>query len=245
MRVGSSLETMAPMAAFLDWFAAHNTLVIQIGFTIVLLLIASYVYRLFTTSSPTSTGDFSGNLSGVEQKINQILENQKISGKMGDSARQSEGLVTSVEEVDQLKSEIYNLRQQLNESEKKIFEMAPASSAAPADVAVPASENNTLIAEKVARIEELNKEVDVLKAKLSDYEIIAEDISDLSDLRKENEELRKKLEGMNSGEHVQQAVSTQQDMKTSSDVLPDINFDEALADTTKESLTGTEHKGDS
>lgn len=174
----------------------HNTLVIQVGFTIVLLLIAVYVYRIFTGSATSSgTSLAGGDFSSVEKKLNQLIEQQKSRGQVA-GATQSEQTVdensTSAEEVDRLKSEIYNLRQQLNESEKKVFDMKEGASAEPATGAsTNVSERS---AEDLVKIEELNKEVSLLKTKLSDYEIIAEDISDLSDLRKENEELRKKIE---------------------------------------------------
>ena len=232
----------------------NNTLVIQIGFTIVLILIAVYVYRIFTSTSSTSLSATGGDLSGVEQKINQILEHQKISGQVSQSAKNAEDSSVNAEEMDRLKSEIYNLRQQLNETEKKVFEMTPAEGAQ-SDATSMAGVGASSSPEQEEKIKQLNKEVDILKAKLSDYEIIAEDIADLSDLRKENEDLRKKLEGSNSDNLVNKNLNNEggkastaepqmsqsdsqivteevtAEVATADNILPDLTFDEpALGD---------------
>lgn len=194
------------MSSFLDWLTSNNTQIIQIVFTILLVLLSIYVYRIFTSSpQPTNfSGSSSGDIGQVEQKLNQILEHQKISGQVSTIGSGQSAAVATDEELDRLKSEIYNLRQQLNESEKKVFELTPGDNASSAVDGESSAEVAATVSlpEDLVKIKEMNKEIDVLKAKLSDYEIIAEDISDLSDLREENKSLKEKLESLQGSEAV-------------------------------------------
>jgi len=191
------------MNEIITWAAQHNTIVIQVVFSIVLLLILVYVYRLFFVNSPSSTaGDSSVELTEVNQKLDQLLEQQKSSGiqviekivpasstdadakAVADSMAGSGG---NAGELEQAKAENAKLKAQLNELEKKVFELTPIAGAEEAAQAESAKVDN-------AQLIELNKKVEELQSRLSEHDIIADDIAELSQLRAENAELKKKIE---------------------------------------------------
>ncbi|MBC7743369.1 MAG: hypothetical protein H7061_14320 [Bdellovibrionaceae bacterium] len=180
------------MNELINWVARNNTLMIQSGFTIVLLLIVIYIYRLFFVNGGSSRPVADGNVNQLSEKIDQLLQ-QRIAnsaGTVGGGAG-----ATSSNDVGQLQAEVNSLRTALNESEKKVFELSPSSTQS-ADL-----ETNNLNEEKVA---ELTAKIEHLEARLSEYEIIADDIAELSQLRAENSELKSKLSL--SGDEVATAV---------------------------------------
>lgn len=191
------------MNEMISWVAQHNTLVIQVAFSIVLLLILIYVYRLFFVSSGSSSGSIesSAELGELNQKLSQLLEQQKSSGiqviekvvpaettpsPTNETAVAPEAAAEGASEVEQLKAENTKLKAQLNESEKKVFELTPI--AGPED-----SLKETTPQVDPAQVTELNKKIDELQSRLSEYDVIADDIAELSQLRAENAELKKNL----------------------------------------------------
>jgi len=192
------------MNEIITWAAQHNTIVIQVVFSIVLLLILIYVYRLFFVNSPTSTTESSVELNEVNQKLDQLLEQQKSSGiqvieKVVTSAESAMAAVADTmaeasnpAELDQAKAENAKLKAQLNELEKKVFELTPIAGA---------EDSVKDEGPKVdpAQLTELNKKVEELQSRLSEYDIIADDIAELSQLRTENAELKKKIENGGGG----------------------------------------------
>ncbi len=163
----------------------HNARIIQIIFSVVLILLLVYVYRTFFVGSADRSGlSESSDLNEVSEKLNQLLNHQKSA-----HAIHAEGMPASVgvadEQVAKLKSEILKLRTQLNESEKKVFEMVPASTEP--GVTVDPAESKT-------QISEMTKKIEALQSRLSEYDIIADDIAELSQLRTENLSLKNKLE---------------------------------------------------
>lgn len=192
------------MNEIITWSAQHNTIVLQVVVSIVLLLSLVYVYRLFFVNSPSATGESSVELNEVNQKLDQILEQQKSSG-----IQVIEKVVTSAEiaipavgdkitepsnpgEIDQAKAENTKLKAQLNELEKKIFELTPV--AGTEDSAK--DEGPKVDPEQLVK---LNKKVEELQSRLSEYDIIADDIAELSQLRAENAELKRKIENGGGG----------------------------------------------
>jgi hypothetical protein len=191
------------MNEIITWAAQHNTIVIQVVFSIVLLLILVYVYRLFFVNSPSSTaGDSSVELTEVNQKLDQLLEQQKSSGIQviekivpaastdADAKAVADSMASPASnagELEQAKAENAKLKAQLNELEKKVFELTPIAGAEDAAQAESAKVDN-------AQLIELNKKVEELQSRLSEYDIIADDIAELSQLRAENAELKKKIE---------------------------------------------------
>ena len=216
------------MNEMMNWAAHYNTLIIQVAFSIVLLLVLIYIYRLFFVSSVSSSGvgDGGTDLSEVNEKLNLLLKQgptiSSTSTVLEKSATESAGPANGSnpalqEELDTLKAENAQLKTQLNESEKKVFELTPASS--PEDQALKEAAKLTkgsaekgaasAIAsaeDRSAEIATLNKKVEELQSRLSEYDIIADDIAELSQLRAENNELKKRLEGASGFESALAAV---------------------------------------
>lgn len=192
------------MNEIITWAAQHNTIVIQVVFSIVLLLVLVYVYRLFfVNSAAAGSGDTSAEFTEVNQKLDQLLEQQKSSGiqviekvvpapveATATKSDETTGTASSAE-LDQANAENAKLKAQLNELEKKVFELTPAAGADSGS-----GEDSKANAEKMAA---LNKKVEELQSRLSEYDIIADDIAELSQLRADNAELKKKLENSGGG----------------------------------------------
>lgn len=190
------------MEKVLHFLSYYNTQIIQSGFAIVFLLIIIYVYRAFFMASTGAEDAETTSTSGLEQKLNQILEQQRI--KPGATADVSSGnavtkSIITEQEVDKLKSEIYNLRQQLNDAE---------SSASLANSSVKKSqslESTTTDEVEVsydlqeAKVNEaMTVKVKELESRLAEYEIIADDIAELSQLRADNTKLKEQLSQLQS-----------------------------------------------
>ncbi len=196
------------MEKVLYFLSNYNAQIIQAGFAVVFLLIIIYVYRAFFMAGSLSgeTADVAHS-PAIEQKLNQILEIQR--SKSGAVAPSSSGAVApsgggsapgtssprgqnAEEEIDKLKAEIYNLRQQLNDAEKVSAvsggqNLAPFSAVNSNEDAVendPASSKAT---------EQMVVKVKELESRLSEYEIIADDIAELSQLRADNAKLKEQL----------------------------------------------------
>jgi regulator of replication initiation timing len=211
---------MKLMNEIMNWVTHYNALIIQIGFTIVLLLIIVYVYRIFFSASRNQSDSDSiggsAELTEVNKKLNQLLQQQPLKSQKNEATDSSSSVSSASdvtgsssssnaalsEEVDRLKSEVFKLREQLNESEKKVFELTPTETAAATKTtsteeafgvsgaaAAGAADNSA------AKITELNAKIEQLQARLSEYDIIADDIAELSQLRAENAELKKMASG--------------------------------------------------
>lgn len=163
------------MEKALQFIALYNTHLIKAGFAIVFLLLIIYVYRMFFVVSTSGADDSAGTNEALEQKLNQLLENQKKSVSVFGEVEAPVDAGRSGD-TDKLKLEIYSLKQQLADSEKKISESAGAAA-----VADPAESRQQ--AEQIRSLE----------SRLAEYEIIAEDIAELSQLRTENAKLKAQL----------------------------------------------------
>lgn len=198
------------MTQVMNFITQYNALIIQIIFSVVLILVLVYIYRtFFLTPSATGSIESDAELGEVNKKLNILLQQQKnpvfvsavMSGAEKRNSLQTESAATSpaiAQEMDQLKTEVLKLRNQLNESEKKVFEMAPSS---PGSAAAASSSMEEAFGVGVSasspggkmQIEELTQKVEQLQSRLSEYDIIADDIAELSELRSENSALKKKL----------------------------------------------------
>ncbi len=192
------------MEKVLYFVSNYNAQIIQVGFAIVFILIIAYVYRSFFMSG--GIGGDSVDMAHspvIEQKLNQILEIQKLrvpaSGSHAGTAGDSGDAQAShtEEEIDKLKAEIYNLRQQLTDAQKNISASATGSAkeidsnANASDTAAAAAAASS--AEYVQAAEEMVVKVKQLESRLAEYEIIADDIAELSQLRAENAKMKEQL----------------------------------------------------
>ncbi len=191
------------MEKVLYFLSNYNAQIIQAGFAVVFLLIIVYVYRAFFMAGSLS-GDMAdvAHSPAIEQKLNQILEIQR--SKSGSSASASAASSKTAagsgsalnqnaeEEIDKLKAEIYNLRQQLSDVAKSSVGSSSESSAvASATQALEAGMENDAVSSK-ATVEMVVK-VKELESRLAEYEIIADDIAELSQLRADNAKLKEQL----------------------------------------------------
>lgn len=188
------------MNELINWMARHNTLMIQSGFTIVLILSVVYVYRLFFSSQ--SDGQSAEDLTGLNEKLAQLIQQQtrgvSAAGRVevGGDTSQVAAVQSSVE-VEALQKEITQLKEQLHVAEKKIFELTPTDGSAPAvdaSSAGTASTKSVSSPESEVQTSALKAKVQELEARLSEYDIIADDIAELSQLRADYAVLKKKNE---------------------------------------------------
>ena len=152
-----------------------------------------------------------------------------ISGDTGSNSsgasEKSDGQIES-NETSELKNEIIKLKEQLNEAEKKIFELAPTNGSANNSVNSAALANTAGAVEALAasssQVKELTEKVQQLEARLSEYDIIADDIAELSQLRADNIELKKKINDL-----TEQLASAQSKTITHAEVKEPIKASEA------------------
>ncbi len=135
------------------------------------------------------------NKSEIEQKLNLILEQQKSKTSSSTPAIVKTGgssLVTD-QEVDNLKAEIYNLRQQLKDAENNSVNNKKASNAGLSDE-VSSNETEPINSVEMTKASEaMVVKVKELESRLAEYEIIADDIAELSQLRADNAKLKEQL----------------------------------------------------
>lgn len=165
------------------------------------LLIIVYVYRAFFMAGSQNEESADTNSSaGLEQKLNQILEQQKSRTSVAAnsaSGNSSAKNAISEQEVDKLKLEIYNLRQQLNDAQNNAGNSSVNKSQVSEASASGESENS--ISPEIAKANEaMVVKVQELESRLAEYEIIADDIAELSQLRSDNTKLKEQLSQLQS-----------------------------------------------
>ncbi len=200
------------MEKTLHFIALYNAEIIQGGFGIVFLLIIIYVYRLFFMANVSdSAGAGSINTEVLEEKLNIIIDQQKQRPPTPAAAAVAQKVVdggATAEEVDRLKAEIYNMRQQAIESDKKIAELSSGAASVevtPAKEAVSAEAAATDPAEQ----KEMVTKIQELESRLSEYEIIADDIAELSQLRADNAKLIEEISLLKSNTPGKALTSTE------------------------------------
>ena len=204
------------MAIFLDWFASHNTLVIQSLAAIVALLIIFLIFRLFFVPNEEAEAAKNVTYAAVEEKLNKLLEQQAsmkmsvaaateaplgdalgadamaaLSGDPAAVAAAAAAGATGGEqaaELSRLRAEISTLKDSVKRKEVEIID-AKEQAQKSINTAEADAKLNTLS----GKVTDYENEIEALKNRLSDYEIIAEDIADLQAFKKENAELKNQL----------------------------------------------------
>ena len=204
------------MAIFLDWFALHNTLVIQSLAAIVALLIIFLIFRLFFVPNEEAEAAKNVTYAAVEEKLNKLLEQQAsmkmsvaaateaplgdalgadamaaLSGDPAAVAAAAAAGATGGEqaaELSRLRAEISTLKDSVKRKEVEIID-AKEQAQKSINTAEADAKLNTLS----GKVSDYETEIEALKNRLSDYEIIAEDIADLQAFKKENAELKNQL----------------------------------------------------
>ena len=231
------------MSTFLDWYASHNTFIIQSLAAFIALLIIIFIFRLFFAHhEATSEGTLAKNATyaQLEEKLNKLLDQQSqmkvsiavatgggdellrdtlgadvLESLSGDSAVTPAGAATTpatpqpaagaatipgagaelaagspeqVAEMSRLRVEITTLKESLG---KKELEIVSAKEQATQNLNSP--QQAAKLDDLSSKISDYEKQIEMLKNRLSDYEIIAEDIADLQKYKKENQDLKSQL----------------------------------------------------
>lgn len=205
------------MATFLDWFASHNTLVIQSLAAVVALLILFLIFRLLFATNQETVAAKNVTYTQLEEKLNQLLEQQsqmKISviaaakpiedilgddamaalsgdsGSVESAAAEGAAMAQQAAELSRLKAEISTLKDSVKRKENELIDAKDQ-----AQKSINTAQQDAKLDDLSGKLTGYEQEINALKNRLSDYEIIAEDIADLQQLKKENQELKNKLAG--------------------------------------------------
>lgn len=175
------------MGKFLDWYSAHNAIIIQSLAVVIALLIIFFIFRLFfsKTAVETQSGHrIEFNYDVLEDKINKLLE-QHSQMKVAVSSGSGEVTPEQIAEMNQLKAEMTELKDTLSKKESEL--------AAAKEQSAGAGQSNDQLNALNSKISEYEKQISKLNSRLSEYEIIAEDIADLQKYKSENEQLKKQV----------------------------------------------------
>ncbi|AZZ37391.1 hypothetical protein CIK05_11505 [Bdellovibrio sp. qaytius] len=212
------------MAIFLDWFASHNTLVIQSLAGIVALLIVFLIFRLlFTSNDADSASAKNVTYAQLEEKLNKLLEQQAqmkfsvaavtdaptgdilgadaLAALSGDPAAAAAVAATAAAAgaaTGEQAAELSRLRAEIttlkDSVKRKEVEILDAKETA--QKSINTAQADAKLNDLSGKMTDYEKEIEALKGRLSDYEIIAEDIADLQQFKKENQELKNQLANM-------------------------------------------------
>lgn len=207
------------MAIFLDWFASHNTLVIQSLAAVVALLIVVLIFRLLFANQEATAEGLAKNVTyaQLEEKLNKLLEQQSqmkvsvnaasegavvtealgadaMTALSGDADPAAASGAAAVAANDQI-AELSRLRAEIStlKDSLKRKEVEITTAKEQAVQSVNTDQQDSKLAELSGKITDYEKEIETLKSRLSDYEIIAEDIADLQAYKKENQKLKNQL----------------------------------------------------
>ncbi|MES2800901.1 MAG: hypothetical protein V4654_00285 [Bdellovibrionota bacterium] len=210
------------MAIFLDWFASHNTLVIQSLAAVVALLIVFLIFRLLFAAETAADGVTAKNVtySQLEEKLNKLLEQQSqmkasisnatdagpagevlgddaLAALSGDPAPEAAGgaAPSAGAASGEQAAELSRLRAEITtlKDSVKRKENEIIDAKDQAQKSINTAEQDAKLNDLSGKITDYENEIDALKNRLSDYEIIAEDIADLQQYKKENQDLKNQL----------------------------------------------------
>lgn len=211
------------MAIFLDWFASHNTLVIQSLAAVVALLIVFLIFRLLFAAEATADGVSAKNVTyaQLEEKLNKLLEQQSqmkvsinaatdgapmgevlgadalaaLSGDPATAAADGATPPAAGAASGEQAAELSRLRAEIStlKDSLKRKENEIIDAKDQAQKSVNTAQQDAKLNDLSGKISEYETEIGALKNRLSDYEIIAEDIADLQQYKKENIDLRNQL----------------------------------------------------
>ncbi len=186
---------------FLQFWSAHNTLIIELLIAIVLLSVVYLAFRIFfgnpqEAESSRSLGQL--NSDEIQRTLQKIIETQSPTSRAGASAGSastggasagSSGAGASAGSVDTAQFE--KLKIEALEKEKAIQALKDQVQELVANQGVAAASSTAS--------KELEGKLKDLEARLAEYEIISEDIADLSFYREENTRLQKELASAKTG----------------------------------------------
>jgi len=178
------------MGKFLDWYSAHNTIIIQSLAVLIAILIVFFIFRLFFAKQNSDlehhgqTGQIS--YDALDEKLNKLLE-QHAQTKTVTVSQVEGGELTAqqIAEMDQLKTEIVGLKESLTKKESELLSAK--------EQAAVGSTSGDQLNDLNNKLTDYEKQIAKLNSRLSEYEIIAEDIADLQKYKSENDQLKKQV----------------------------------------------------
>ncbi|MEK6773485.1 MAG: hypothetical protein AABY64_06070 [Bdellovibrionota bacterium] len=181
---------------FLQFWSAHNTLIIELLIAIVLLSVVYLAFRIFfgnpqEAESTRSLGQLDSD--EIQRTLQKIMETQSPASRAGSTsaggAAGSSGVGAGASAVDTAQFE--KLKIEAQEKEKAIQALK--------DQVQELVANQGAAAASSTASKELEGKLKDLEARLAEYEIISEDIADLSFYREENTRLQKELASAKTG----------------------------------------------
>lgn len=167
---------------FLELLTQHNTLVIQVLVTIVLVISAFVIYRIYVAGD-VSEGEGAANTQHLEKTLQKFLEMQSAGAQKIDATAPA---AVQGGDAEKLREELLQARAVIKERDEKIAALEASSGGAGGGVS----------ADEKAKYE---AKINDLEQRLAEYEIIAEDIADLARYREENVKLKDELQKLKAG----------------------------------------------
>lgn len=161
---------------FLELLTQHNTLVIQVLVTIVLVISAFVIYRIYVAGD-ASEGEGAANTQHLEKTLQKFLDMQSSNAPRTESAAAA---ATPGGDTEKLREELLQARAAIKERDEKIAALEAAGGGA-----------GGASADEKAKYE---AKISDLEQRLAEYEIIAEDIADLARYREENVKLKDEVQ---------------------------------------------------
>lgn len=250
------------MSAFLDWYASHNTLIIQSLAALIALLIVFFIFRLFFVNqeSTASVNGQKASFDQLETKLNKLLDQQALlktsmvkatqegSPEAGDSLGDDAMAALSgdpdlavaegaaAEGANQV-AELSRLRAEIStlkdSLKRKEVEIITAKEQASSQNASGAQ-----LDDLSGKISDYEKQIETLKNRLSDYEIIAEDIADLQRYKKENQELKSQLSGQAPTNAAEPMTEPEPELEAEPEPIPEPELELAAEDSAEPKIEG-------
>lgn len=179
------------MESFLQWYTENNKIIIQILLASVGATLIYFFYRLFILGKD-EISDFLVNSAEQKNKAADNLELQSESKSetvvSAKTTEKNETLTTekSTAEMNEIEFQLSEALQKIKDQQVELFSWHQLQDERKNSLATIDTSQLTGDTQLISKIDDLQK-------KLSEYQIIADDIAELQDLRKENELLKAKI----------------------------------------------------
>ncbi|MEQ1877220.1 MAG: hypothetical protein ABL958_11275 [Bdellovibrionia bacterium] len=186
------------LESFFGWYFAHNTLLINAVIVAILALIALALFFSLSKKGGDATAAVNGSIDELEKTLRRVLDSVPVKIAGGPSAT---GLIQDEDDSKQgvqaaaahaaaaeFQSMVETLKKDVGEKDKVIQTLK-------SDIEKVASTGG-LTEEQKQRIAALERELEMAKSRLSEYEIIEDDIANLSLYKAENTQLKSELDKM-------------------------------------------------
>lgn len=254
------------MSAFLDWYASHNTLIIQSLAALIALLIVFFIFRLFFVNqeSTASVNGQKASFDQLETKLNKLLDQQALlktsmakatqegNPEAGDSlgddamaalsgdpdlaAAGAAAAAAAAEGTNQV-AELSRLRAEIS-TLKDSLKRKEVEIITAKEQASSQNASGAQLDDLSGKISDYEKQIETLKNRLSDYEIIAEDIADLQRYKKENQELKSQLSGQAPTNAAEPMTEPEPELEAEPEPIPEPELELAAEDSAEPKIEG-------